>query len=142
MTNIFGDKKKDEEDFLIISPVNHKGYWVFEYNKKYYNIAPSHSTQLSLSPLILGIDKIMIGACHYKNINIDKGFYIKLSKNYFDNCDVSLNYIDTLFDGWVYGITPQLFSNVREHQKIWMCPYLKFYYNNPPASLYVEVEKK
>lgn len=142
MTNIFGDKEIKVDDALVIRPIYHKGYWVFEHNKKYYNIAPSHATALLLSPMILGIDKIMLAACHFKNIEIEKGFCLKVSEKYFENCDVKLDYNDTLFDGWVYDVKPECFKNVREFQKIWMCPYLKFYYNSPPQILYVKVESR
>ena len=142
MTSIFEKNNFEDNSVLAIEPINHNGYWVFRSGNKYYNIAPSHSTQLVLSPNILGVDKLMLAACKFKNIDPHKGFKIISSENYLENCDVRLEYNDSLFDGWVYNMYPEYFKDVQEHQKIWMCPYLKLYYEMIPKIIYIRIDVK
>jgi hypothetical protein len=143
MKKIFEETTYEDEKIITIVPHKHNGYWMFEKNNKFYNIGLSNEAKLNLSPLIWGIDKLMIEACKNKNIqNYEKGFKLMFSLDFFFKCDVKIEYLDTLFGGWVYKILPEYFVDVPENQKVWICPYLNFYFSNPPNILYVKVDSK
>jgi hypothetical protein len=143
MKKIFEQDELQKEKIITIFPQKINGYWMFKQENKYYNIAPANSTQIILSPLILGVDRLMVAACQSKKIkNYENGFSLQFAEEYILNCDVLLSYSNTLLDGWTYDIIPEQYKNIIEGQKAWMCPYLKFYYNDPPKQLYVKVDSK
>lgn len=144
MKKIFENNEKEEETIISIFPYKNKeNYWIFQKNNKHYNIGPTGEVKYSLSPLIWGIDKLMVEACKNKKIpNYESGFKLMFSLDFFLKCDVRIEYFDTLFGGWVYDIFPEYFENILSNQKVWICPHLNFYFSNPPKILYVKVDSK
>lgn len=143
MKKIFEQDEPQQEKIITILPQKINNYWMFRRGNKYYNIAPANSTQIILSPIVWGIDRLMVSACKFKKIkNYEDGFRLQFSEDYILNSDVCLLYCDTLLDGWTYDIKPEKFKDVMEGQKAWMCPYLKFYFEEPPKKLYVKVDDK
>lgn len=143
MKKIFGQENDEKEKIIAIIPHKYKEHWMFEKNNKFYNIGATGEVKLSLSPSIWGIDKLMVEACKNKNIvDYEKGFKLMFSLDFFLNCDVRVEYFDTLFGGWIYKIFPEYFTNVLEDQKVWVCPYINFYFPTPPKILYIKVDSK
>lgn len=117
-----------------------KDRWVFEHNGSFFDLAPAGVMDFVLSPLIVGVDRLVVAGCKKKGINNpESGFYLLFSKDYFPNADVLLKYRETKADGWIYDIEG-LNLDVMQGQAAWICPYMKFYYSEPPKSLYLKLE--
>jgi len=115
--------------------------WVFRRDGHEYNMAPAEAVRSSLSPTILGANRIIEAGCSLKNIkNPENGFYLLFSTEYFPYSDVKLNFKEVKFEGWVYsleGLNLQVPSIV---ESIWICPYLAVHYNKGiPNTLYLRV---
>jgi len=142
MKKIFEPEEEKKDKIITIIPHKHKEYWMFENNNKLYNIGPTATVKFK-SPLIWGIDKLIVEACKYKNIlNYEMGIKLMFSLDFFLKCDVRVEYSDTLFGGWVYEIFPEYFTDVLSDQKVWVCPYMNFYFEKPPKTLYIMVDSK
>jgi hypothetical protein len=119
----------------------HRGRWVFDHKGVLYDMAPAEATDFILSPMILGADRLIRGGCSAKNIsNPENGFLLLFSENYFPNSDVKFVYRENKFDGWTYSVEPMNLKGVMEGQGAWICPYMRFYYPEPPKELYLRME--
>lgn len=119
----------------------HNGMWKFEYKNHHYQLAPAGMTDFSLSPMIVGADRLLVTGCKLKKIpNPENGFWLLFSQEYFPNPDVRFDFKENKFNGWVYTVQEMNLKNLMEGQCAWLCPYLKFYFPEPPATLYLKIE--
>jgi len=117
------------------------GRWVFERNKQYYDFAPAQITTYTLSPIIIGTDRLINISCQLKKFqNYQDGFLLLVSDHYFPACDLKLTYKEPMYDGWVYDVQEENLKGFMEKQGAWLCPYIKFYYKEPPSILYLKLE--
>jgi|694.fasta_scaffold66707_6 hypothetical protein len=116
--------------------------WSFKKDGRSYGMTPALITQMTLSPIVASTDRVIQNVCSLKNIqNPCDGFYINFSTDIFSDCDVRLEYKDTLFDGWIYDVFSEKLK-VDETQKIWACTYLNLYFEKPPKTVYVKISEK
>jgi hypothetical protein len=116
------------------------GRWVFEKGGKTYDFAPAQITDASLSPVVVGADRLINLGCKSKNMaDYENGFVLLVSNNYFPSCDVRLGYKEPLYDGWLYDVYSENLQGVMAGQQTWICPYIKFYYTEPPNILYLKM---
>lgn len=140
--SIFEKDKEDSDLKKVFIYKSSNNIWCFKKDNYSYGMSPALITQMSLSPIIASTDRVIQVSCSLKNITEpEKGFYVYFSESRFLDCDVRLEYKDTLFDGWVYDVFSENL-NVDETQKIWACPYLNFYFNSPPKIIYLKLSKK
>lgn len=125
-----------------VRPFQQNGKWVFEKDKKLYEMAPAGIMDVVLSPLIIGADKLIALGCKEKNIpNPEKGFLLLFSENYFPNADVKFTFLEIKHNGWIYAVeNVNLKSTVMPGQCAWLCPYMYFFYTQPPKTLYLKME--
>lgn len=115
--------------------------WVFAKDNSFYDMAPANITDYLLSPIVFGADKLIQIGCKLKNIhNPEDGFLLLFSENYFPNADVKLNFSENKFDGWIYKVESLNIKGLLPDQGAWICPYMKFYYDEPPQTLYLKLE--
>lgn len=115
--------------------------WVFERNGKFYPFAPAVLTSATLSPVIVGTDRLINIGCKIKKVeNYENGFLLLVSENYFPACDVKMSYKEPLYDGWIYDVEEVNLKGLMADQGAWLCPYIKFYYPEPPKILYLKME--
>lgn len=135
---------KNEFDMIgvtVIKSIQKNGRWGFEYQSKFYDMAPANFTDYMLSPLVIGVDRLIHVGCKQKNIqNLDKGVNILFSQNYFPNADVKFIYDEMKFDGWIYKVEEINMKGLMPGQSAWICPYMGFYFTSPPDMLYIKIE--
>jgi hypothetical protein len=141
----FENNTKTEFDKIgvnTIRPFKKNGRWVFNKDNKTWDLAPAQLTDASLSPIVLGADKLISNGCKAKNIqNPENGFLILFSEQWFPGCDVKLIFKENKFDGWLYDVESQNLQELMPGQGAWLCPYIKMYYENPPQNLYLKIEE-
>ena len=143
--SIFGPKeeKTDFEKIGVhtIRPFKKDGRWVFQKDGKTWEMAPGQLTDATLSPIIVGADRMILNGCALKNIpNPENGFLVLFSEQWFPGCDVKLAFKENKFDGWLYDVESQSLNGVMPGQGAWICPYMKMYYKEPPKTLYLKME--
>lgn len=116
------------------------GKWVFEHKNSFYDLAPAQIMDVVLSPLIIGVDKLVMAGCQVKKIKPENGFKLLFSETYFPNSDVKLNYREVKAQGWIYDIE-SLNLQVMRGQAAWICPYMQMYYTEPPKTFYIKIEQ-
>jgi len=114
------------------------GRWLFKHSEKIYDMAPAGITDFVLSPLIVGADRLIALVCKKKNIKDE--FLLLFSEEYFPNADVKLNFSEVKYEGWIYSIEELNMKGFIPGQSIWICPYMKFFYESQPNVLYLKVE--
>jgi hypothetical protein len=126
----------------VIRPYISKNRWVFDIKGKEYDMAPASIMEFVLSPLIIGADKLIAIGCQKKNIsNYEKGFLLIFSENYFPNADVKFVFVETKYNGSIYSVEELNLKGFLPGQCAWMCPYMTFYYPEPPKTLYIKLEE-
>lgn len=124
-----------------IRPFKKDGRWVFNKDGKIWDMAPAQLTDISLSPVVVGADRMILAGCALKKIQTpENGFLVLFSEQWFPGCDVKLTLKENKFDGWLYDVTPESLQGLMPGQGAWICPYMKMYYNNPPQTLYLKIE--
>ncbi len=114
--------------------------WVFERNGKKYDFAPAQVTDSALSPVVVGADRLINYGCKTKNVpDFENGFILLVCNDYFPACDARLEYKEPLYDGWLYNVFAENLKGIMEGQQTWICPYIKFYYTDPPNILYLKM---
>ena len=127
----------------VIEPFKSKDRWIFKKNGQIYDLAPAGATQFVLSPLVVGVDKLVGIGCKLKEIkNPEEGFLLLFSKDYFANADVKFVLKEPSLNGWIYDVEPLNFVDILPGQKAWICPYLTMYFEKPPQELYLKIESK
>lgn len=125
----------------VIRPFQSNGRWVFRHNEINYDMAPAGIMDVVLSPLVIGADRLIALGCKMKGISDpEKGFLLLFSEEYFPNADVKFNFVESKHDGWVYSVEELNLKGLMPGQSAWLCPYMTFFYPNPPKSLYLKVE--
>lgn len=124
-----------------LRPFELNGKWVFEFHGKTLELAPAEIMKVVLSPIIIGVDKLIVLGCEAKKIKDPKsGFVLVFSEEYFPNADVKLNFKEYIFNGWVYEIEELNLKGVMPGQKAWICPYMSFFFNSTPQNLFLKIE--
>lgn len=100
-----------------------------------YDLSPPPIVKISLPPNIIGIDEVLREGSKIKNINGD--FVLTASDEWFFGCDVRAEYKNTELNGWVYVAKSEKLKISDQH--VWVCPYLKFYFEEPPKILYMSI---
>lgn len=140
---MFNDKPKSDLEKMRISSFKvfkSGGRWVFEHNNDIYDFAPAMSTDAALSPVVVGADRLINLGCKGKGIEeFESGFMLLVSSDYFPACDVRLTYREPLYDGWLYDVHKENLEGVMQGQQTWICPYIKFFYAEPPQTLYLRM---
>jgi len=145
--SIFGPEEKQKTDFEkigvnTIRPFKKDGRWVFRKDTKIWDMAPSQITDVSLSPIVIGADRMILAGCALKKIqNPENGFLILFSEQWFPGCDVKLALKENKYDGWLYDVESENLQGLMPGQGAWICPYMNMYYENPPKNLYIKIEK-
>jgi hypothetical protein len=104
-------------------------------------MAPASFTEYILSPMIIGVDRLINIGCKMREIkNPQNGFWMLFSENYFPNSDVLFEFIEQKYDGWIYKVSEMNLKGLTPDQSAWICPYMKFYYPEPPEKLYLKIE--
>lgn len=145
--SIFGEQQQPEKtDFEklgvnVIRPYKKNGKWLFNKNGAAWPMAPAGITDVGLSPVVVGADRAINIACQMKGIeNPENGFCLLFSETYFPTCDVKFTYKEDKFDGWIYDVQSENLQGLMAEQQTWVCPYLGFYFDKPPQTLYLKVE--
>jgi len=147
MSSIFGEQQPEKTDFErigvnVVRPYKKDGKWVFNKNGGVWPMAPAGLTDFALGPVLVGADRMIQAACQIKGIeNPEEGFCLLFSETYFPGADVKFSYKETKFDGWVYDIQSENMQGVVDGQQGWVCPYLSFYFDKPPQTIYLKVER-
>jgi hypothetical protein len=125
----------------VVRIYNSGGRWLFKKDGREYNMAPSDAVGVSLSPTVLGANRVIEHGCKLKGIKSpEDGFYLLFSTQYFPNSDVKLNFKEIKFDGWVYSLESMTLQVPKIVESIWVCPYLGVYYaKGPPKTLYLRI---
>lgn len=127
----------------VLSPFNLNGRWVFKHNNQTYDMAPAGVMDSVLSPLIIGADRLIALGCQMKGIeNPEGGFNLLFSEEYFPNADVKFNFDQIKYNGWIYSVEELNLKGLMPGQSAWICPYMAFYYPEPPKTLYLKIESK
>lgn len=140
------DKFSNQEEFTkigvnVIKCLQSKARWVFEKDGMYYDMAPANYTEYALSPMIIGADRLIQVGCQIKSLaKPEEGFNLLFSENYFPNADVLFHFKEIKFDGWVYEVEELNLKGLMKGQCAWICPYMSFYYKEPPKNLYIRME--
>ena len=117
------------------------GRWKFEKDNRLYDMAPAEITDYALSPLVIGADRLIGQGCKLLNINnAENGFNLLFSENYFPNADVLFMFEEVKFDGWIYKVEELNLKGLMPGQCAWICPYMAFFYKEPPKQLYIKME--
>lgn len=142
------DKQPEKSEFdkigvNVVRIFMREGRWVFRHGDGVYDMAPAGITDAVLSPVVLGADRMIRAGCSIKNIpDPEGGFNLLFSEQQFPGCDVQLSYVESRFDGWVYDVEPVNLGGVMAWQQAWVCPYLTFYFDQPPRIIYLKMEPK
>lgn len=135
---------KEEFDKIgvnVITCLQRDGRWVFKHANQYYDMAPASFTEYILNPMIIGADRLIHIGCKLREIkNPQNGFWMLFSENYFPNSDVLFEFIEQKYDGWIYKVNEMNLKGLMPDQSAWICPYMKFYYPEPPEKLYLKIE--
>ena len=105
--SIFNDSVEKTEFEKIgvstIRPFQKDGRWLFTKDGKNYDMAPAELTNAILSPVIVGVNRLINLGCQLKGIvNPENGFLLLFSNEYFPGCDVKLNFKEVKYNGWIY----------------------------------------
>lgn len=123
----------------VIRVLNSNGRWAFKHNETLYDLAPASIMEIVLSPLVMGVDKLIDAACQKKNLSRSE-LNLLFSVEYFPKADVKFNLRETKGEGWIYDIEA-LNVEVMQGQAAWICSYLKFYFSEPPKTLFLKLEE-
>lgn len=124
-----------------IRPFKENGRWLFTHNGQKLDLAPAGVMDTVLSPLVIGVDRLIAVGCGMKGIeNPEAGFTLMFSQEYFPNADVKFNLREQKFNGWIYDVEELNLKGLMPGQGAWVCPYLVMYYPEPPKTLYLKIE--
>lgn len=138
-------EKSDYEKINVhtIEPYVQNGKWFFHHNGTAYPFAPAVATNASLSPVVVGADRIIqIGADLKKIKNCQEGIVLMFSEEYFPGADAKFTLLEGQFDGHVYDVESLNLEGIPANQKAWVCPYLGLYFDEPPKTIYLKLEEQ
>ena len=133
-----------KEDFekigaKVFSPIEKRGEWFFEYKNQTYNLAPAPIMDFVLSPLVLGVDKVLSKLKEKKELN---KIIVAYSEGYIPNADLKFNFKEILTNGCLYSIEELNFKGFYPGQGVWVCNYVNLFFDSLPKSLYIKVEEQ
>lgn len=125
----------------VIRPFKLNGRWVFNHNGTNFDMAPAGIMDIVLSPLVIGVDRMIALGCQMKNINnAENGFNLLFSQEYLPCADVKINFREIKAGGWIYDVEELNLNGLMPGQAAWICPYMSFYFSEPPKTLYLKIE--
>jgi len=125
-----------------IECLKQNGRWVFRHNGSLLDLAPAGATEFALSPIVWGIDRLLGNGVQLLNLqNAEKGCHLVVSQGFLPKSDVKLTFIEPQFDGWLYSVEEMNLKGLLPGQKAWICPYMKYFFNDPPATLFIKIEE-
>lgn len=126
---------------IAIECLQKNGRWVFLKDGSLFDLAPAGATEFALSPIVWGIDRLLGNGAKLLGIpNPEQGCLLVISQNFLPKSDVKLNYLEQQFDGWLYAVEELNLKGLLPGQKAWICPYMKYFFNEPPESIFVKIE--
>jgi len=146
--SIFGPKETPKTDFEkigvhTIRPFKQNGRWVFQKDNRTWDMAPAQLTDVSLSPIVVGADRMILTGCALKNIpNPENGFLVLFSEEWFPGCDVKMTLKENKYDGWLYDVTSENLQGIMPGQGAWLCPYMTMFYAEPPKTIFLKMESE
>lgn len=129
--------------FYELFPFEKNGKWVFEFEGKTFDLAPADIINVVLSPLIIGVDRLIVLGCKAKKIeNFQSGFTLLFSEEFLPNADVKLVYKEACLNGWVYEIEELNLRGIMPGQKAWICAQMGIFFREIPKQLFLKLEPK
>ena len=125
---------------IVIECFQKQGRWYFKKNNTLYDLAPASITEYNLSPIVWGIDRLLGNGLQIKDLSRDKCLLV-VSKQILPKSDVKLSFIEPLYDGWLYAVDEMNLKGLITGQKAWICPYIRFFFDDAPSILYVKIEE-
>jgi hypothetical protein len=122
---------------LQLSIINDKDRLFIMHNGNAYDLSPSQYVELNLSPTTQGVDKFLKYCAKLKKIN--KDFKMEVQDDWFFFCDACLKFSSCHLNGWLYEISSEKVKI--NYSYVWICSYMKFFFDSPPPTLYVKVEE-
>lgn len=121
-----------------LSVVNNRDRLFLMHNGNAYDLSPSAFVESNLSPTTQGVDKFLKYCAKMKNI--DGNFNIEIQKDWFFFCDAYLKFSSCYLDGWLYEVKSDKVKI--NYYYIWICSYMKLFFESPPSEMYVKIEKE
>lgn len=115
--------------------LKNKGKFFFTYNGWPYDLSPSELTKANLPPNVQGVESFLKQASISKKI--EGNIELQIEKDWFF-CDARIEYKERFMDGWIYNIFGEELQ-IPIGVGIWICPYIKFFYQEMPDILYLKV---
>lgn len=126
---------------VAIECLQKNGRWVFRKDESLFDLAPAGATEFALSPIVWGIDRLIGNGAKLLGIkNPEKGCLLIVSKEFLPKAAVKLNYLEPQFDGWIYSVEELNLTGLLPGQKAWICPYMKYFFKDPPECIFVKIE--
>lgn len=138
--------EKDVLGVRYIRPYKHGKDWVFDDKDGIRRkMAPAPLTDGTLSPIIVGADRLIQAAALQKGIpDPQDGFVLYFGETPFPGAEIEMRWNSPAYNGDVYDLIafadPCPFL-VPPDQKAWLCPYMDLYFDEPPKVLYLRIEK-
>jgi hypothetical protein len=124
----------ESRNFQVIS--KNGGFWINK-NGWTFNLAPPDMVKISLPPYVEGIGWFIREAAILKSIYSNL-MDVKFSDSFFMDCDVRIDYESDSMGGWIYSVESE--SRIRSpDKKMWICPQMKLYYDQPPKTVYISI---
>lgn len=103
-----------------------------------YDLSASQMVRQSLSPVCKPVDEFLKYSAKLKEIKGD--FSVSLQDEWFFFCDAIMNFSCPFLSGWLYDIKAEKIN--LNYSQVWICPYIKLFFENPPNQLYVKIEEQ
>lgn len=116
----------------------HKGKLFLNHNGWDYDLSAPPLIEINFSPTTQAVDKFIKYCASLKNIK-NNDLIMEVQKDWFFLCDAALKFDSCYFNGWMYEIKAEKIK--MNYNKIWICPLMKVFFENPPQELYVKVEE-
>lgn len=130
--SIFEKKELSQSYFSILKK---DSKFFITYQGWSYDLSPSNIVKMSLPPNVEGVDSFLRKASQYKNISGDIAL---VAKNDWFFCDARIEYKEKFMEGWTYDIFSEEMK-IPNGLGVWICPYIKFFYEDMPKKLYLKV---
>lgn len=120
-------------------PINKdKGNLFLFHNGWSYDMSAPPVLELNFSPTTQSVDKFLKYCCDLKKIN--GNFFMEIQDDWFFFYDAFLEFDCSYFNGWLYKIKSEKINIPHNH--VWICPYMKLFFDIAPKKLYVRVEEQ
>lgn len=100
-----------------------------------YDLSPSNIVKINLPPNVEGVDSFLKKVSQVKNISGDVA--LETEKQWFF-CDVRIEFKENFMNGYTYNIFGEEMS-IPSGLGVWICPYIKFFYEDMPKKLYLKI---